>query len=270
MQSFDVMLDPAVKPAYLFANSMLTKLDTAEDLAGLSPLLSQRDKYFGMSMATGKSGVIPEELQNYRVPAAFVKAFDSGFWSNIPVENTVLEIASLGEEVQMVQMAEDQWYKSYSRMVRIREVFGAFFVALKFDMTGDHSFFSFCDSLIALLHRAELMPGSPAAVAILSFVPGIWKLGMDEAGEKFIGQCGTSSASGKKIPIAFDLPLDLTFLPPTASVWRDLGIHEENVSMAKKLRKTFGVGINALLSQQPTGGLHCLSRALPKPLALSV
>jgi hypothetical protein len=270
MRSFDVMLDPAVKPAYLFANSMLTKLDTAEDLAGLSPLLSQRDKYFGMSMATEKGGVIPEELQNYRVPADFVKAFDSGFWSNIPVENTVLEITSLGEEVQVVKIAEDQWYKSYSRMVRIREVFGAFFVALKFDMTGDHSFFSFCDSLIALLHRAELMPGSPAAVAILSFVPGIWKLGMDEAGEKFIGQCGTSSASGKKIPVAFDLPLDLTFLPPTASVWRDLGIHEENVSMAKKLRKTFGAGINALLSQRPTGGLHCLSLALPKPLALSV
>ena len=66
-------------------------------------------------------------------------------------------------------------------------MFGAFFVALKFDMAGDHSFFSFCDSLIALLHRAELMPGSPSAVAIHSFVPGIWNLGMDEAGEKFIG-----------------------------------------------------------------------------------
>ena len=61
----------------------------------------------------------------------------------------------------------------------------------------------------------------------------------------------------EEIPIAFDLPLDLTFLLPTSFVWRDLGIHGENVSMAKKLRKTFGVGINALLSQQPTGDLHC-------------
>jgi len=251
MSSFHLMLNPKVKPAYLFANSMLSKLDTAEDLAGLSSLLSQRDKFFGMSMATRKDGSIPDELQNYRVSAAFVKAFDSGFWSSIPVENTVLEIASLGEEVDVVAIAEDQWYRSYSRMVRIRQVFGAFFVALKFDMSGDYSFYSFVDSIIELLHRAELMPGSPTASAIYNLVPSIWNLGMDEAGEKFLGQCGTSAASGKKIPIAFDLPLDLSFLPSSASVWRDLSIHEDNVTTAKKLRKTFGAGINALL--QPIG-----------------
>ena len=138
-------------------------------------------------------------------------------------------------------------------MVQIlfQQVFGAFFVALKFDMIGDHSFYSFCDSIVALLHRAELMQGSTTACAIYNLVPSIWNLGMDEAGEKFLGQCGTSAASGKKIPIAFDLPLDLTFLPSSASVWRDLSIHEDNVTTAKTLRKTFGAGINALL--QPIG-----------------
>ena len=183
------------------------------------------------------------------------------------MENTVLEIASLGEEAGMVSIAEDQLYKSYSRMVRIRQVFGAFFVALKFDMTGAHSFYSFCDSIIALLHSAELMQGSSTAFAIYNLVPGIWNLGMDEAGEKFLGQCGTSSASGKKIPNAFDLPLDLSFLPSSVSVWRDLATHEDSVSTAKKLRKTFGAGINALGSPSV---LNSLSETLLSSLSFGL
>ena len=95
---------------------------------------------------------------------------------------------------------------------------------------------------------------------------------MDEAGEKFLGQCGTSSASGKKIPIAFDLPLDLSFLPSSASVWRDLATHEDNVSTTKKLRKTFGAGINALLPQ-PFGSpsvLNPLSETLLSSLSFGL